>query len=123
MFFQKITKNAQRRELRLQTPHILLRPPSMIRLRHTILLITHPNLHFLGEIEPSLYSKILVMCQQLAHDLRSANLQCLCLQKIPLSKISDDVIACELWFGPCSNQKFWLRLCNVLQYAHFNHDQ
>ena len=25
-------------------------------------------------------------------------------------KVSDDVIACNLWFGP-PNQKFWLRLC------------
>ena len=30
-------------------------------------------------------------------------------QKVPLSKISDDVIACDLWFEP-PNQKFWLRL-------------
>ena len=33
-------------------------------------------------------------------------------QKITFSKISDDVIACDLWFGPPPpNQKSWLRLC------------
>ena len=30
-------------------------------------------------------------------------------QKVPLLKISDDVIACDRWFGP-PNQKLWLRL-------------
>ena len=30
-------------------------------------------------------------------------------QKVPLSKISDDVMACDLWFGP-PNQKSWPRL-------------
>ena len=32
------------------------------------------------------------------------------LQKVPFLKISDDVIACDLWFGPPPNQKSWLRL-------------
>ena len=32
-------------------------------------------------------------------------------QKVPLSKISDDVIACHFWFGPPPNQKPRLRLC------------
>ena len=31
-------------------------------------------------------------------------------EKIPLLKIFDDVIAYNLWFGPPSNQKFWVRL-------------
>ena len=31
-------------------------------------------------------------------------------QKVPLSKISDDVIACDLCFGSPPNQNFWLRL-------------
>ena len=26
-------------------------------------------------------------------------------------EVSDDVIACNLWFGPSLNQKSWLRLC------------
>ena len=33
-------------------------------------------------------------------------------QKDPLSKISDDVIACDFWFGP-PNEKSWLRLCTL----------
>ena len=32
-------------------------------------------------------------------------------QKVPFLKISVDVIACDLWFGPPPNQKSWLRLC------------
>ena len=31
-------------------------------------------------------------------------------QKVPFLKISDDVIACDLWFGPPPNQTSWLRL-------------
>ena len=30
-------------------------------------------------------------------------------EKVPLSKISDDVIACDLWFAPPPNHKSWLR--------------
>ena len=33
-------------------------------------------------------------------------------QKVPLSKIFDDVIACDLLFTP-PNQKSWLRLCCI----------
>ena len=29
------------------------------------------------------------------------------------SKIYDDVIVCDLWFAPLSNQKSWLRLCCI----------
>ena len=32
-------------------------------------------------------------------------------QKLPLLKIGDDAIACNLWVGPHLNQKSWLRLC------------
>ena len=30
-------------------------------------------------------------------------------QKVPLSKISDHIIVCDLWFGPLPNQNSWLR--------------
>ena len=33
-------------------------------------------------------------------------------QKIPLLKIFDDVIKCDLWLAP-PNQKSWIRLCTV----------
>ena len=33
-------------------------------------------------------------------------------KKLLFSKISDDVIACDLWFGPPPIQKSWLRLCS-----------
>ena len=32
-------------------------------------------------------------------------------KKDSVLEISDDVIACDLWFGPPPNQKSWLRLC------------
>ena len=34
------------------------------------------------------------------YSFRSSVLRYLCPQKVPLLKISDDVIACDLWFGP-----------------------
>ena len=33
-------------------------------------------------------------------------------QKVPFSKISDDVITYDLWLDP-PNQKSWLRLCSI----------
>ena len=33
-------------------------------------------------------------------------------KKVSFSKISDDVIACDLWFAFPPNQKSWLRLCS-----------
>ena len=38
-------------------------------------------------------------------------------QKVPLSKIYDDVIVCDLWFAP-PNQKFWLRLWLKSSFLH-----
>ena len=35
-------------------------------------------------------------------------------QKVTFSKISDNVIECDLWFGPHPNQKSWLRLWLIL---------
>ena len=55
----------------------------------------------------SLY-QILVKCHQAtASDLPFYNI--FDPQKIPFLEISDDVTACDLWFGP-PNQKSWLRL-------------
>ena len=48
------------------------------------------------------------------YGFRSSILRYLCPQKITFSKIFDDVIACDLWFGPPPNQKSWLRLCNTV---------
>ena len=65
-FSQKIS---QRLRALPPDPHSLLRPLSMIHLRHASLLITHPNLDFWEEVEPSPYSKILVKCQHSGHRL------------------------------------------------------
>ena len=44
--------------------------------------------------------------------LWSSILQYLCPHKKFLFEVSDDVIACDLWFGPPPpSRKFWLRLC------------
>ena len=78
-----------------------LRPqtPSMIRLRHTNLLITLPNLHFLGGLSPLPKSKswLCANTQATTCDLQICSI--FFPKKVPLSKISDDVIACDLWFG------------------------
>ena len=64
---------------------------------------------------PSPFIKILVKCHQAAasdlpfHDIFAP-------QKVPFSKISDDVIACDLWFGPppIKNPAYAYAICNHL---------
>ena len=46
------------------------------------------------------FSKILVNCQQQALDLDLPFYDIFAPQKVPFLKISDDIIACNLWFGP-----------------------
>ena len=56
-------------------------------------------MHFLTISFRPLLTKILVKCQQAtASDLPFYNI--FAPQKVPFLKISDDVIARELWFGP-----------------------
>ena len=67
------------------------------------------HLHFLTISKPSPCSKILVNCQQAtASDLSFFDI--FAPQKVPLLKIPDDVIACDLWFAPPPNQKSLQRL-------------
>ena len=122
-FSQKITKNRPTAaSFAPRPPHSLFRPPSMIRLRHTSLLITHPKLHFLGEVEPSTYSKILVMSQH------SCPRPLICLSAISLShkkshfrKFLMTSLHEICGLHPQSKILARLTVCNALQY--FNHDQ
>ena len=62
---------------------------------------------------PSPFTKILAKCHQAtASDLPFYDI--FAPQKITFSKISDDVIGCDLWFGSPPNQKSWLRLWSGL---------
>ena len=64
---------------------------------------------------PSPFTKILVKCPQTtASDLAFYDI--FAPQKVTFLKISDDVIACDLWFGLPPNQKSWLRLCQQTYY-------
>ena len=82
------------------------RLPSVTRLSYISLLNTSPklniftllHLHFFLNLTPSLLNKILVKCQQAtASDLPFYDI--FAPQKVPLLKISDDIIACGLKFG------------------------
>ena len=85
------------------------RPPSVIRLRYTGFLNTSPKLDicpFQLLLKALSLCKIRVKCQPATiSDLPSYDI--FVLQKVPRLKIFDDVIACDLWFGPPTNQKFW----------------
>ena len=58
---------------------------------------------------------MLVNCQQLTTALDLPIYDIFAPQKVPLLKISDDVIACNLWFAPLQS-KTWLRLCGYNRY-------
>ena len=82
----------------------------MIRLNYTSLLNKSPNLDiFVLDLIPlSLAKSWYVPNQAPASDLLFCDI--FVSQKVSLTKISDDVIASDLWFGP-PNQKSWQRLC------------
>ena len=50
--------------------------------------------------KPSPFTKILVKCQNQASASDLPLYDIFVPQKVPLLKISDDVVACDLWFGP-----------------------
>ena len=100
LFITKITKNCP------ADGDFVPRLPSVTRLSFVSLLNTSPKLNigtffafalFLN-LTPSLLNKILVKCQQAtASDLPFYDI--IAPQKVPLLKISDDIIACGLRFG------------------------
>ena len=53
-----------------------------------------------GGVKPSLQSKILVMCNTQATTSDLPVYKIFVPQKVSLSKISDDMITCDLWFAP-----------------------
>ena len=75
-----------------------------VELHYCIFAQKPPNLHFLGVLKPSPFSKILVMCQTqaTASDLKIYNI--FAPRKFPLSKLFDGVIACDLWVVPTPPQ-------------------
>ena len=78
------------------------RPPSVLRLRYTTFLNTSPKLDicYFQLLHKALsLCKILPKCKQATiSDIPSYDI--FVQQKVPLLKIFDDVIACDLWFGP-----------------------
>ena len=84
-------------------------------LSYTFLLSNH-------YFSPSPFTKILVKCRQVtASDLLFYDI--FALQKVPFLKITDDIIACDLWFGspPIENPgyAYGLRIpTNELTLAH-----
>ena len=101
-FMPKITKNCRAvGGLALR----LLQTPSVMGLSYISLLNTSPNLHFCSFFCLSplrnffCLSKILVVIKHAGHAFWSFYLQYLCPTKVPLSKISEDAITCDLWFG------------------------
>ena len=109
VFSKKLTKNrptgggfAPRRPKPLAAGGSTSRPPSVLRLRYTTFLNTSPKLDictFQLLLKALSLCKILLNCQQATiSDLPSYNI--FVPQKVPLLKIFDDVIACNLWFGP-----------------------
>ena len=57
-------------------------------------------MHILTISLPLPLAKILLYCQQQGKALDLPFHDIFAPQKVPLLKISDDVIACNLWFGP-----------------------
>ena len=78
------------------------RPPSVLRLRYTTFLNTSPKLvicTFQLLLKALSLCKILLKCQQ-ATISNIPSYDNFAPQKVPLLKIFDDFIACDLWFGP-----------------------
>ena len=67
-------------------------------------------LPYFKEVRHFAFRKILIWCQNQASASDLPLYDIFVPQKVFLLKISDDVIACDLWFEPPLNQKFWLRL-------------
>ena len=88
------------------------RPSSILPLNYTVTQHVFQVRHF-HFITVSLSPLPVAKCQLIAkpgHDFTSTILRYLCQKKVPILKIFDDVIACDLWFAP-PNQKSWLRQC------------
>ena len=77
-------------------------------------------LHFNYWFKPSPLNEFLVTCQlqTTASDLPFYNV--FALHNKFLFRSSDDVISCDLWFGPPHNQKSWLRLWYTVITTIFN---
>ena len=108
VFSTKLTKN------RPSAVGFAPRPPSVQRLRYTTFLNTSPNLD-ICTFQPLLKAlslcKFPLKCQPATiSDLPSDDV--FVLQKVPLLKIFDDVIACNLWFGPPYQSKILARPIN-----------
>ena len=88
------------------------RPPYVLRLRYTTFPNTFPKLDiftFQLLLKALSLCKILLKCQQATiSDIPSYDI--FVPQKVPLLKTFDDVIACDLWFGPPYQSKIWPRL-------------
>ena len=107
-FFQKLTKIAQRLGALPPDPRshrrlgALPHTPVSDTFEYTSLLNTSSKLDFytFQQLVFALsFTKILAKCHQAtASDLPLYDI--FAPQKITFSKISDDVIACDLWFGP-----------------------
>ena len=63
---------------------------------------------FLHIIPAGCFTPLTLVNQTTAFDLSFYDI--LVPQKVNLSKVSDDVIACDLWIGPAPNQTSWQRL-------------
>ena len=95
-FFKKIPKN------RPATGGFIPRSPSVIRLSKLVYLHKSPNLDiFICNFcfKPSPFRKLSVVPNQdTASDLSFYDM--FVPHEVPLSKISDDFIACDFWFAP-----------------------
>ena len=96
VFSKKLTKN------RPTAGGFAPRPPSVLRLRYTTFFNTSPKLDictFQLLLKALSLCKILLKCQQATiSDLLSYDI--FVPQTVLLFKIFDDVISCDLWFGP-----------------------
>ena len=109
VFSKKLTKNrptagdfAPRPPMPLAAGGSAPGPPSVLRLRYTSFLNASPKLDictFQLLLKTLSLCKIQLKCQPATiSDLSSYDI--FVPQKVPLLKIFDDVIACDLWFGP-----------------------
>ena len=109
-FFQKIPKNCP------AIGGFASRPPFGIRLSYTTLLDVPPRVwhfsHFTLGLSSLPVAKFWLNVKRKTSASDLPVYEIFVPQKVPLLKISDVVIAYDLWFES-PNQKSWLRLCGV----------